>query len=240
MSGRRYERSSPEIKDFVDVCLRIPIPHRIRSEFKSYYQSLRESEEVIKFTDLGAGSKRLKTERSIAAIAKVSGSYGKFGDLLYRLGCHFQPKQVLELGTSVGLGTWMLAKGCPDAQITTIEGCPNTYNFARKALAPFPNVACVNNSFTDFLQSNDKKFDLVYIDGDHRGEKVSEMLDMLAQSMHDKTIIIIDDVRWSRDMFEYWQQFKGMKRYHLTMDLFRMGIVMNQSHLQKEHFVIKY
>ena len=66
------------------------------------------------------------------------------------------------------------------------------------------------------------------------------MLDLLAPTLHDETIVIIDDIRWSKDMLEYWKQFKEMERYHLTMDLFRMGIVMKRSHQQKEHFVIKY
>lgn len=236
----RHGTHSPFVYDFVDVCLTLPIPKQVKKDFNGYYQSLRKRDETLIITDFGAGSKKLGNERKVADIAKVSGSYGKFGDLLYRLSAHYHPQRILELGTSVGLGTYMLAKGNPKAEITTVEGCPNTHKFVQGALAHFPNIRCVNSAFTDFLQSNHTQYDLVYIDGDHRGEKVKEMLDLLAPTIHDETIVIIDDIRWSKDMFEYWQQFKEMERYHLTMDLFRMGIVMNRSHQQKEHFVIKY
>lgn len=236
----RHGTHSPFVYEFIDECLAIKLAADIKNEFIDYYQSLRKSDVLLKISDFGAGSKKLGNERKVSDILKVSGSGGKYGELLYRLSAHYKPKRVLELGTSVGLGTWMLAKGNSKAKITTVEGCPNTYRFVRDQLLHLQNINCVNSSFVDFLQSNHTQYDLVYIDGDHRGERVNEMLDLLAPTLHDETIVIIDDIRWSKDMLEYWKQFKEMERYHLTMDLFRMGIVMKRSYQQKEHFVIKY
>lgn len=236
----RHGTHSPFVYEFIDECLAMKLPDDIKTEFNDYSQLLRNSNVSLKMTDFGAGSKKLGNERRVADIAKVSGSRGKYGDLLYRLSAHYKPKRVLELGTSVGLGTWMLAKGNLKAEISTVEGCPNTFRFVRDQLRHLPNVNCVNSSFVGFLESNHTQYDLVYIDGDHRGVKVKEMLDLLDPTLHDETIVIIDDIRWSKDMLDFWQQFKEMERYHLTMDLFRMGIVMKRSHQQKEHFVIKY
>lgn len=239
-SQGRHGVHSPFVYDFVDTCLRIPIPREVKKAFKIYFATIRTSDVSFDTTDLGAGSKKLTKKRRVADIAKVSGSNGKYGGLLYRISNHYKPKRVLELGTSVGLGTWMLSKGNPQAEIVTVEGCPKTFQFAKGQLGDLPNTTCINSSFTDFLASNHSSYDLIYIDGDHRGERVLEMLDLLEPTLHDETIVIIDDIRWSKDMFDYWQQFKEMKRYHLTMDLFRMGIVMKRTHQEKEHFVIKY
>jgi len=236
----RHGTHSPFVYDFVDVCLTQKVPQEVIKEFRRYYQLLRNSDVVLDITDLGAGSKKLTQKRTVAKMAKISGSHGKYGELLFKLAHHYQPLHILELGTSLGLGTWMLSKGCPKAKITTVEGCPNTFRFVSKQLVQLSNVSCVNSSFVDFLGSNHTCYDIIYIDGDHRGEKVQEMLELLAPTLHDESIIVIDDIRWSRDMFDYWQQFKDMKRYHLTMDLFRIGIVMKRTHQQKEHFIIKY
>jgi predicted O-methyltransferase YrrM len=236
----RQEGFSPFVCQFIDECLTLDIPVDVKNDFKAYYNALRKSERKLEITDLGAGSKKLGNERKVSAIAKISGSRGKYGDLLYRLSAYYKPARILELGTSVGLGTWMLAKGNSRAQIKTVEGCPNTYRFVKDKLSRIPNIECVNSSFVDFLQSNHTQYDLIYIDGDHRGEKVKEMLDLLAPTLHDETIVIIDDIRWSKDMLDYWKQFKDMERYHLTIDLFRMGIIMNKAEAEKEDLVIKY
>jgi predicted O-methyltransferase YrrM len=236
----RHGTHSPFVYDFVDNCLRLEIPKSVKSDFRHYFYSLKGSSEVLEIKDLGAGSKRLSNQRKVSAIAKVSGSYGKYANLLYRISNHYQPKQVLELGTSMGLGTFMLAKGNTDARIETVEGCPQTHQFTKKKLEHLHNVRFINASFEAYLlQYSGPAFDLVFLDGDHRGESVLKLLMLLEPIIHDETIIIIDDIRWSDDMLSMWQQLIDRSSYHLTIDLFRMGIIARRPHQNKEHFIIR-
>jgi predicted O-methyltransferase YrrM len=236
----RHGTHSPYVYDFVDVCLRLPIPNVTKKGFKSYFNMLRKNASSIEVVDFGAGSKKMGKRRRVSKMARVSGSTGKYGELLFRITQHYKPVKVLELGTSLGLGTWMLAQGNIQASVTTVEGCPNTYRYVKKELSALPNVECVNASFVHFLESNHTHYDLVYLDGDHRGSSVMEMLELLEPTLKEETIIIIDDIRWSEDMLHHWKQIVAMERYHLTMDLFRMGIVVKRTHQQKEHFIVKY
>lgn len=236
----RHGTHSPFVYDFLDNCLQQPISQEIRSNYKTYYSSLTDSSERLHITDLGAGSKRLSNHRNVSDIAKVSGSYGKYAHLLYQLTSHYKPSMTLELGTSLGLGTYMLSQGNSSGRIITIEGCQETSKFTKRKLEALSNIEVIHSSFLDFLASNTKIFDLVYIDGDHRGNKVLELLNELEDYTHDETLIIIDDIRWSADMLAMWKQLVTHDDYHLTMDLFRMGIISKRSHQQKEHFVIRF
>ncbi|HLV41995.1 MAG TPA: class I SAM-dependent methyltransferase [Brumimicrobium sp.] len=241
---RRHGIHSPFVYDFGDKCLTQSVPDYEYGMFKALKASLLKNKHLITVNDMGAGSKRLKKQRSVQQIAKVSGSNDKYGKLLYRLVAYYKPQHVLELGTSLGLGTFMLAAGHEDVSVTTVEGCHETYDFARRG---FPSsqhhkVKFVNSSFTNYLKAKDESpiFDLVFIDGDHQSKSLFEQLELLENHIHDETIIVLDDIRWSKDMLQAWNKVFLKGDYHLTLDLFKVGIIVKRVHQQKEHFVIRY
>jgi len=56
----------------------------------------------------------------------------RLAKLIYRLAQDTNPKTVIELGTCLGITSSYLAKACPDAEVITIEGCPQTAEVAKK------------------------------------------------------------------------------------------------------------
>lgn len=239
----RHSVHSPFVYDFLDKCLRMKVSKNVYKRFLSYKKELRENDSSIEVKDLGAGSKKLRNQRKIKDIAKVSGSNKKYGKLLYNLSSYYQPETILELGTSLGLGTFMLANGSPNSNITSIEGCPETSSIAKKMLDKYQtrNVDFVVSDFISYLKNyKGSKFDFVFIDGDHRGDKLLELLELLNVHIHQETLILLDDIRWNNDMLNTWNYIVLDKRYHLSIDLFRMGIIALRNHQEKEHFVIRY
>jgi predicted O-methyltransferase YrrM len=244
IAKRRHGIHSPFVYDFGDKCLNLPIPDYEYDVFKALKASFLNDNSLIKVNDMGAGSRKLKKERSVQRIAKISGSNKKYGKLLFRLVAHYQPKHVLELGTSLGLGTYMLAAASANIELTTIEGCYNTFDMARRS---FPSsqhhkVNFINSSFLDYLntKSSAPTFDMVFIDGDHQSKSLVEQLKLLAPHIHDETILVLDDIRWSNDMLEAWKSLIKSDDYHLSIDLFKVGILVRRPHQEQEHFVIRY
>lgn len=244
IAKNRHGIHSPFVYDFNDTCLKLAIPQYEYQVFKELKSKFIKNQDTIEVTDLGAGSKRLNKQRKISDIAKISGSSEKYGKLLYRLVAHYQPKEVLELGTSLGLGTYMLAAGAENVHVTTVEGCENTYEIARRSFPSSQHVKVdfEHSDFMGYLENLQKQspFDLVFIDGDHKSESLFKQLELLKPFMHDETIIVLDDIRWSKDMLKAWNTFVHDSEYHLTIDLFKMGLIMKRSHQEKEHFVIRY
>ena len=91
-----------------------------------------------------------------------------------------------------------------------------------------------------FTKNNNIKFDLIFIDGHHDGKALLQYLETLSPFIHDETIILVDDIRWSDSMFTAWKKLRTDEHFHLTIDLFRCGILMKRSHQQKEDFVVWY
>ena len=241
-SKGRHGIHSPFTFNFVDKCLRIKIPKDLYDKINQIKKTLNTNNLTIKITDAGAGSKKLSNERSIKSIYKTASCKGVYAKLLFQLTDHYKPQNVLELGTSLGIGTIHLALGNSDANITTVDACYNTLKIAKENFNELKirNINAVNSTFTDFLKNqNQTIFDLVYIDGHHQGNALTEYLDLLVKFTHDDTIFVLDDIRWNQDMFETWKTICNREEFHLTLDLFRMGIVIRRPQQFKEHFVIK-
>ncbi len=226
----------------VDECFRVPPEKDDKACIRSLISRLAADNRSIQVADFGAGSKTLKTERTIRSILKTSSSKGRYARLFYRLSAFYQPQRILEFGTSLGIGTIHFAKGNPGAMITTVEACPETAAIAMENFeqAEITNVTLFNKTFTDFLEENElPSYDLVFIDGHHDGNALLHYVERLKHSIHDDTFIILDDIRWSDSMFSAWNRLKDDEQFHVSIDLFRMGILLRRPGQRKEHFVIR-
>lgn len=238
---KRHNIHSPFVYEMSDQCLRIPLRSEHKALIKKQFDLLSKNTETIQISDFGAGSKIMGNERRICDIFKNSRSSERYANLLYQLGAHYQPKRILEFGTSLAWGTLHMHLGNPNAIIDTVEGCPQTFEKA-KALFPVKTdkVQFHNMIFEDFIANlREEKYDLIFIDGNHRGQALLDYLNQLFPFSHHDTIWILDDIRWSDDMWQAWEKTLQDSRFHVTIDFLRMGIVVRRESQEKEAFWLR-
>lgn len=241
-SKGKYKIHSPYVFDLVSNCLELKIAPQDRKLLAALRERLKKDKRTIEIRDFGAGSHKLGNIRKISDIYRVSASKGVYARLLYQLTRHYRFDEILELGTSLGAGALHLALGNPDAKITTVDASPETQQIARENAEKtgISNIDFVCSDFQSYLGNlHDKRFDLIFIDGHHDGKALLSYLDQLQPFSHDDTLFILDDIRWSEGMFSAWEQICADPRYHLTMDFFRMGIILKRPQQAREHFVIR-
>jgi predicted O-methyltransferase YrrM len=208
-------------------------------------KQLLNNHQTIEVVDLGAGSKKMNNTRKIADIAKYSVVNKNYGELLFRLINHFKPKSVLELGTSLGLSALYMAQAAPKANIISIEGCPNTSAFAKTVMADvgIKNVEVLNSSFDNAFETilQNKKFDVVYIDGNHTYTATIKYFNELLKYTDENSILIFDDIYWTPDMTKAWEEIKLHPAVTLSIDLYKVGLVFfRKENKQQEHFCLRY
>lgn len=239
-SKGRHGTHSPFVYQLVSECLITNIDKKFLFQRKKLFKKLKTSKKIIKIQDFGVGSKRLSNERKLKDIFKIGSSKGKYGLLLYRLNNHYKFENILELGTSLGVGSFHLSKSNLKSNVTSVEGCKETYHVAEENLEGCGNVTLINKTFQDFIKSfKHPTYDLLFIDGHHDGEALLNYIKMLEPFCHDETFIILDDIRWSDSMLESWNKLVESKKYNVSIDLFRMGILLKRNQQEKEHFVLK-
>lgn len=238
----RHGIHSPFVYDFVDKCVRISLNKQDRLALNELFRKLRSDKRTVDIQDFGAGSKKLGSARKVSDIFRMSSSRGKHGELLYRLVKHYQPERILEFGTSLGIGTTYLSMASKNVQVSTVEACKNTRSIALENIEKIENVKSYLSTFSDYLDTLPKEmeFDLIFIDGHHDGKALIDYLSRLQLHAHDETLFILDDIRWSASMKSAWDSIKENPDFHLTIDLFRVGIVSRRSHQEKETFIIRY
>lgn len=240
---KRHGIHSPFVYDLSDKCLTLEFPEELRQQRNQLIKKLRHSKEIIHVTDLGAGSLKMNQKRPINKILEYSSSRGKWGTLLYKLCNYYQPQNILEFGSSLGIGTWHLNIGNPTASLTSIEGCPETWRVLNNYTGPelTEQVKLINSSFDNYIEKlTIQKFDLIFIDGHHDGDALKSYIERLLPFSHEETIFLLDDIRWSESMFNTWNKLKVDAKFHVSIDLFRMGILVKRPFQEKEHFTLKF
>lgn len=209
-------------------------------------QDLKQDKTQIKITDLGAGSKQSKSNlRTVKSIVKNASIPPKFGRLLNTLVSEFKCENVLELGTSLGIGTAYLALNNKQTNIYSIEGCPKISQLAQVNVKKLKISNCYffvgefSSQFNSVL-SQVNTLDLVYIDGNHTYEATMQYFDFFTSKLSKNAILVFDDIHWSKGMEKAWENIIGHSASKLTIDLFRMGIVLVNPDLDKEHVVLRF
>lgn len=204
---------------------------------------LLQSEKEIDVKDLGAGR---SGKRAIREITSRSAKSPKYGRLLFRLAHHFKPEIILELGTSLGLSTAYLASAGSKAKIITIEGCPNTSEEAKKnfELLGLKNIESVvgnfNTALPDILRQRPACCTFVFIDGNHRREPVLNYFSQCLEHAGNNSVFVIDDIHWSGEMEEAWEEIKRHPKVTVTIDLHFLGLVFFRAEQAKENFRLRF
>ncbi len=236
---------SPFVFDLVTKCFYDKKKYAEYSILKKYRKSLLKNSNTIEVTDFGAGSRVFKSNtRAINQIAKTAGITEKRAELLFRITNYFRPKNILEIGTSLGLATSALALGNKNAKITTLEGCENTLATAKNQFETFDltNINLVATEFSSFLKTQNQEprtFDLIYFDGNHSKQATLDYFELLLPTITNETVWIFDDIHWSEDMENAWKIIKNHPKVTVTIDTFQWGIVFFRVEQEKEHFVIR-
>ncbi len=207
-------------------------------------EQLIDSKKTIHCIDLGAG-KGKSINKKISRIAKHSAKSSKQAQLLFRLADHFQPSQIIELGTSLGISTAYLASANSKIQIITIEGCRETAEIAEQNFKhlKLKNIKQVVGNFDSVLPEildECQNLDFVFFDGNHRKESTINYFNQCLEKSNEATVFVFDDIYWSDEMMEAWKEIKDNKRVTVTIDLFFMGIVFFRKEQAKQHFLIRF
>ena len=246
-NGHGHGVHSPFVFAFIKNVLNTKSKGPSIDAIELYRQRLLNNQKEINILDLGAGADpKGNKSRTIAQIAKGALKPKKYSSLLSRIVKYYQPSQVLEMGTSLGITTCYLAHGVPNASVVTMEGAPTV---AHEALTTFKNLGFQNiqliegnfdQSLPNYLQSV-STIGIAYVDGNHRYEPTMQYFNLLLTKSDEHSIFIFDDIHWSSEMEKVWAEIKADARVSLTIDLFYIGIVfLRKEQKEQEHFIIRY
>jgi len=210
---------------------------------KDLRNSLLRNRKMLPVSDLGAGSG--KEMRSIRDLVKNTSIPAKKGQLLARIVGYLQLERIIELGTGTGISSLYMGLARPNSKIQTCEGSSSIADLARENIGQMGvnNIEVSNLSFRKWLpgvleESGEEL--LVFLDGDHRGERMLEYTGMIIESGDSRKVLVLDDIHWSKDMNHAWKRLVRLDEVSLSLEMYNTGIVFIHYAFQKEHFIVNF
>ncbi|HCT31362.1 MAG TPA: SAM-dependent methyltransferase [Bacteroidales bacterium] len=237
---------SPFVYDFYTQCIDVKSKKEIFDKIETVRKELLLDKSFIELNDLGSGTKtKAKSIATVADIAKRNSAPSYKGKMLHRLTAYLKPETVIELGTSLGISTMYIASGLDTVKVYTIEGDSNLSKLAIKNFNKIglTNVNQINGDFDAKLPelfSEIKSVGIAYVDGNHTEEATLRYFKLLSARANSDTLIIFDDIRWSKGMESAWNTICNDENVSISIDMFDCGLAFFRKGVVKQHFTLRY
>ncbi|MDI9338927.1 MAG: class I SAM-dependent methyltransferase [Sediminibacterium sp.] len=209
-------------------------------------QQLLNDATLLQIEDLGAGSNVLKQkERRVKDIARYGITRKRFSEFYFKLINYFDYRQVVELGTSLGLNTLYMANAGRKPEVYSIEGSGALHYYAQTLITAegVTNVQLIQGNFDEqfpALLRRLPKLDFLLVDGNHTYEATLRYFTMALPYVHEHTLLVFDDIYWSEGMKRAWMEIKRHPRVSVSLDFYYCGLVFFKSGFKEPlHFYIQ-
>ena len=256
---------SPYLFEWVRMVMADDNSYYAWAQIEEIREQLLRDEREVTFVDYGSGralssSPADANKRLVKDIAKGSLAQKKYAQMLARLvrwlgsaNPQYLSKRkedrglnIVELGTSLGVTTAYLATMNKGDKVLTFEGCNAVAEIAKEnwKMLDINNIECRVGEVTEEslrlavvdLQGG---LDVAFIDANHTYEGTKSYFNVLAEKVHEKTVIVVDDIHYNQAMEKAWMEICADERVTSTMDLYQMGMVFFDKHYWKRNYKIR-
>ena len=241
-NSKGYGVHSPFLFQLVRFVIYDKSQYYVFSKIENLRKNLKLDNRVLHIIDFGTGKNR---NRKVSDIAAHSLKQTKYAQLLFKMVLFVKAKQVLELGTSLGLTSSYLASSSSDIRCVSLEGSDEIAAVAKENFEKLQiknielKLGDIDKILPAVLEGFDK-LDFVFIDANHRLPAAYDYFEQCVSRIHEKSIVVIDDIYWSADMEKAWNMIKKHPKVTSTIDIFQMGIVFFNTDLNKSHYKMRY
>jgi predicted O-methyltransferase YrrM len=214
-------------------------------EIEAFRDEQKKSLRVLSGQDMGAGSGIMKFSRrkTVSVIAKYGISSIKNCLLLAQLASMTKMKVCLELGTSLGIATAYLSRVMSDGVIYTFEGNTDLCELAKSVWHRLncQNIQLIRGDIGEQLipvLQKAESVDFVVIDANHKKEALTAYFEHIYPFLSRGSIVVIDDIRWSVDMYRGWKALIADDRIPLSVEFLSFGLLIFREGISKQHYIL--
>jgi hypothetical protein len=178
----------------------------------------------------GDPSRPTEGERLLFSPERVAntGKNAYWGGFLHLTAREAQARSAIELGACAGLSAYYLGSVPSMERLITIEGSAALARIARDTLRPLgTKVHVINALFNDALDElvpGCAPIDFAYIDGHHERVATLTYFERLKAVLASGAVILFDDISWSQDMRDGWNEISRMPSISHCIDLGVVGL----------------
>lgn len=179
-------------------------------------------------------------ERNVAKHKAIS---PKHGALLFRLTNYFQPRNIIQIGATIGLSTLYLTSYSSELNCISLENNPEytsisawTYNKAAKR-----NIDLREGDYTESLPQaleDIKHPDFIFFNFRHEQTDILCLFNKCMEYIHNDTFFVFEGIRNNHQIQEFWKQICDYPEITVAIDLRSIGIIFFNKKLHKRKYAI--
>ncbi|MEM6733888.1 MAG: class I SAM-dependent methyltransferase, partial [Myxococcota bacterium] len=183
---------------------------------------------------LGSGAGPYDSGHTVAEVANVS-KHERECQVLYAIARVFAPRNVIELGTNVGISGAYLAAGIRAAgsngTLHTLEASGRRLELAKaihRELGFASSVVHHQGLFDDILPevlATMDSVDVAFIDGHHLYEPTLRYFEAIRERSTSGTLFVFDDIAWSEGMRRAWSEIERDPSVAIALRIGGVGLV---------------
>ncbi len=160
----------------------------------------------------------------------------KYAELLFRLMNRFNAKNILEIGSGVGVNTLYLTGHSIQTTITCIEYDDDKLKNAQSLLAN----KIKNIILTSVLTTEERVFDAIVWDLKQYPHNKNNVLDTISKGIKRDGFVVINHINSGKENKEIWQKILQLDKLTMSFDLGAVGIGFFKPGLPKLNYELYF
>ncbi len=238
-----YGVHSPFVFNLITKVIEEKCPYYCYYDIELIRKQLLHKEDIILIPEISNPSNYRKY--TIESIVKREAIRPKHGALLFRLTNYFKPKNILQIGPSIGLSTLYLTSYLSGLRCISLENIPEyesisqwVYNKGART-----SVDLRIGEYTQLLPNILEEFnslDFVYFNLRTEQTRTKWIIDECIKFVHNDTIFVIGNIKTNGYMRNVWKEICNHPETTVTVDLFSIGIVFFNKKLHKRNYIVYF
>jgi predicted O-methyltransferase YrrM len=194
--------------------------------------------------EFGPSGKGLMVRDKLSKIAGSALKKPSRARLLARIAQRANPEYMIEIGTCLGITTSYLAASNRKARVFTLEGNEGRASVSMRLFQELKldNIELHLGEFSHTLPevlAKTPRLDFVFIDGNHRKDATVNYFKLIEPLLHNNSVVVLDDIRWSKEMYEAWTELRKRSAVRVSIELIDIGILYFGRELYPQHFKMR-
>lgn len=242
--GIRYRRGfgvhSPFVYNLITKVIEERCPYYSFQDIELYRKQLSHKMDPITYPDW-RNKGRLRC-RTVAEIVRREAVKPKLGALLFRLANYFKARNILQIGTTMGISTLYLTSYSTDLRCIALENIPGFATIARqafekKARNPIDlRVGGYKESLPQALKDLGN-VDLVFFNTLYEPQNNRWLFQECLRYAHNETVFVFKGINANQRSRELWKEICETPEVTVTLDLYSLGIVLFNKKLYKKDYI---
>ena len=156
----------------------------------------------------------------------------KYAELLFRLTNRFNSKEILEIGSGLGINTLYLNAHSMQTNVTCIEQEEKKTKIAQSLLTH----KLVNITFTNVLPKEENFFDAIIWDLKQYPHEKEKVVETISKTIKSYGFVVVNHINKGKENKEVWQKILKLDALTMSFDLGEIGIGFFKPSLPKLNY----